>query len=209
MRVLIAEQRELLRAGFMAVIAAARPDWELAQAHSLTNARQCLQASDFTVMLIGVELFECGDPRELLSFRSCYPELKIIVCSADPDSDTILACFAVGAHGFFAGSAEADLLRAIHRVMSDPGATPAVAADPDLAPPARLHPGLAGGPAVHLTGRQSDVLNLLGKGRSTKEIARTLGLSVGTIKVHLASTYRVLGARNRVEAAVRAHAILQ
>jgi DNA-binding NarL/FixJ family response regulator len=58
--------------------------------------------------------------------------------------------------------------------------------------------------AICLTGRQSEVLSLLGEGRSTKEIARSLGLSVGTIKVHLSSIFRALGARNRVEAAIKA-----
>jgi DNA-binding NarL/FixJ family response regulator len=66
------------------------------------------------------------------------------------------------------------------------------------------HQPRIGRPPQRLTGRQYDVLRHLERGRSTKEIARRLGLSVGTIKVHLASIYRTLGARNRVEAAMKA-----
>ncbi len=55
-----------------------------------------------------------------------------------------------------------------------------------------------------LTARQTDVLGLLREGRSTKEIARRLGLAVPTVKTHLAALYRQLGARNRVEAVMKA-----
>jgi two-component system nitrate/nitrite response regulator NarL len=57
---------------------------------------------------------------------------------------------------------------------------------------------------INLTARQFDVLRLLAKGQSNKVIARDLGLSVSTVKVHLNTVFRALGARNRVEAVVRA-----
>jgi DNA-binding NarL/FixJ family response regulator len=52
----------------------------------------------------------------------------------------------------------------------------------------------------HLTDRQAEVFRLLSEGCATKTIARRMGLAVGTVKVHLAAIYRVLGAHNRVEA---------
>jgi PAS domain S-box-containing protein len=64
--------------------------------------------------------------------------------------------------------------------------------------PAEAVSGLAG-----LTARQREVLCLLATGRSIKEIARKLGLGIGTVKAHLAQAYRVLGARNRTEALIR------
>jgi DNA-binding NarL/FixJ family response regulator len=57
---------------------------------------------------------------------------------------------------------------------------------------------------VHLTDRQVEVFNLLSEGCATKTIARRLGLAVGTVKVHLAAIYRILGAHNRVEAIAKA-----
>ena len=55
-----------------------------------------------------------------------------------------------------------------------------------------------------LTPRQKDVLRLLAKGKSNKEIARELDLAEGTVKIHLAAVLRFLKARNRTEAAVLA-----
>ena len=54
-----------------------------------------------------------------------------------------------------------------------------------------------------LSARQADVMRLLSAGKSVKEIARQLGLSPGTVKVHLARAYAVLGVHNRVDAVVK------
>lgn len=84
--------------------------------------------------------------------------------------------------------------------------------------PAAIRPNLFDGADTHpmrppapqpeaqtpLTARQHDVLRLLREGRSTKEIARRLNLAVPTVKTHLAALYRQLGARNRVEAVMKA-----
>jgi DNA-binding NarL/FixJ family response regulator len=61
---------------------------------------------------------------------------------------------------------------------------------------------------ARLTPRQRDVLELLVKGQSNKEIARTLDLGEGTVKIHLAALFRNLGVRNRATAAVAGAQIL-
>ena len=55
---------------------------------------------------------------------------------------------------------------------------------------------------ARLTPRQDDVLNLLMQGKSNKEIARAMDRGEGTVKVHMAALFRVLGVRSRVAAAV-------
>ena len=54
-----------------------------------------------------------------------------------------------------------------------------------------------------LTLRQKEVLNELLKGQASKEIARTLDIAEGTVKIHLAAIYRALGVRTRAEAIAR------
>ena len=56
------------------------------------------------------------------------------------------------------------------------------------------------GEAAMLTERQRDVLRLLARGLPNKLIARDLGLTEGTVKVHLLAIFRALGARNRTDA---------
>ncbi|HEY1936051.1 MAG TPA: EAL domain-containing protein [Acetobacteraceae bacterium] len=57
---------------------------------------------------------------------------------------------------------------------------------------------------ARLSPRQLEVMQVLSQGCSAKEIARRLGISIGTVKVHLSLAYSVLGARNRIEAVMRA-----
>ena len=53
-----------------------------------------------------------------------------------------------------------------------------------------------------LTPRQREVLQELGKGRSNQEIARVLGISIATVKLHVNAILQALGVRNRTEAAI-------
>ncbi|MGZ8371988.1 MAG: LuxR C-terminal-related transcriptional regulator [Rhodoplanes sp.] len=59
-----------------------------------------------------------------------------------------------------------------------------------------------------ITRRQRDVLALLARGMSNKEIARALGISEATTKIHAAALLRILGVRNRTEAALRASLLI-
>ncbi|HZM89100.1 MAG TPA: LuxR C-terminal-related transcriptional regulator, partial [Blastocatellia bacterium] len=56
--------------------------------------------------------------------------------------------------------------------------------------------------ANKLTPRQRAILPLIAQGMSNKEIARALKIAVGTTKIHASSLLRILGVRNRTEAAV-------
>jgi PAS domain S-box-containing protein len=55
-------------------------------------------------------------------------------------------------------------------------------------------------PHVHLTPRQAEVLHMLDQGRSTRQIAQELHLSVETVRNHIRSVLRVLGVHSRLEA---------
>jgi DNA-binding NarL/FixJ family response regulator len=71
-------------------------------------------------------------------------------------------------------------------------------------PPANVN----GAPASGLTGRQTDVVRLLARGLSNKAIARELGVSEGTVKVHLLAVFRALDVRNRTAAVLAAQRFL-
>jgi DNA-binding NarL/FixJ family response regulator len=73
-------------------------------------------------------------------------------------------------------------------VMSDAGAGFAAAAEPDAL----------------LTPRELEVLGAIGEGHTNKAIARKLGISLHTVKFHVESLFRKLGARTRTEALAKA-----
>lgn len=60
-----------------------------------------------------------------------------------------------------------------------------------------------------LTERQVEVLQLLSQGKPNKLIGRSLGISEGTVKIHLAAIFRALNVRNRTEAVVAAQSLTE
>jgi DNA-binding NarL/FixJ family response regulator len=122
----------------------------------------------------------------------------------------MLDCLGAGVHGYVPKSFATDqIVKAIEVILGGGVYVPSEIANLNGGetmngsggkdkPHASLPPTV---PALaRFTKRQLDVLQLLGQGRSTKEIARALELSEGTVKVHLAAIYRGLNARNRTEA---------
>lgn len=55
---------------------------------------------------------------------------------------------------------------------------------------------------THLTPRQRDVTTEMCKGKSNKEIARTLGMAEATVKLHLTEIFKTLGVKNRARAII-------
>jgi PAS domain S-box-containing protein len=60
-------------------------------------------------------------------------------------------------------------------------------------------------PELHLTPRQSEVLALLERGRTTRQIAEELHLSIDTVRNHVKALLRAMGAHSRLEAVALAH----
>jgi DNA-binding NarL/FixJ family response regulator len=106
-------------------------------------------------------------------------------------------------------------LREAHAIAARLGASPllreiellAQRARLDLAPPQAAFPEAERGPEeiLGLTPREAEVLNLVARGYTNREIAATLVISVKTASVHVSHILRKLGAPNRLEAAAIAH----
>jgi len=123
----------------------------------------------------------------------------------------MLDCLAAGVHGYVLKSVAPDtIVHAIQEVLLGqiylpPQIADVASAANDAGKPLPRQRADAQPPdPAQFTKRQRDVLQQLGLGRSTKEIARALGLGEGTVKVHLAAIYRALNARNRTEAVLLA-----
>ena len=112
---------------------------------------------------------------------------------------------ATGVSGFIPKTESRDVVLQAIRLVQAGGVyvPPRVLFDHGGAAPAPSVHGSNGGDAA-LTPRQLDVLGCLLQGRPNKLIARDLGLTEGTVKIHIAAILRSLGASNRTEAVVRA-----
>jgi len=156
----------------------------------------------------GAELVVVGNPADMpraellgrFRERGVSPRSLVLLPQADPDE--LGALVALEVNGLLLRSADLDVLtRAIGQIMAGERVVDPVllATMTDGAPPAGDDAG-----ALVLTARERDVLALLAEGRSNREIASALFVSLPTVKTHLAHIYSKLDARNRNEALGRA-----
>lgn len=131
--------------------------------------------------------------------------LPVVVISGSDDTDDALQALSAGAMGYVPERSDLDtLVQALHLVLAGGTYVPplkpraedvAAATAPAAAPP----PDWA---SLPLTPRQKHVLNLLTQGLSNKLIARELGVSVDTVKDHVAAVLKALGVASRTQAVV-------
>jgi DNA-binding NarL/FixJ family response regulator len=203
--VLVADRATLFRHGLIGLLKERRPGWSCAEAGALDELQAHLRAEPVDLVLLDLPLAGMPGAADLRRLREVFPNQKIVVLADGDDRATILECLAAGANGYVLKSSTMNqLLRAIETVLSGGVFAPAALAGVPQSLPCVARQPEARTLMVHLTDRQIEVFNLLSEGCATKTIARRMGLAVGTVKVHLAAIYRVLGAHNRVEAIAKA-----
>jgi DNA-binding NarL/FixJ family response regulator len=208
-RVLVADDQELVRTG-LSMILDAQPDIEVvAQAAdgraAVTLARHLLP----DVCLLDIRMPELNGieaTRQLAGPGVADPLAVVVITTFDLD-EYVHDALKAGARGFLLKDAGPELLvQAVHAAANgDALIAPSVtarllAAFADTSRSARPHQ-----PVEPLTDREEEVLVTVARGRTNAEIADELHISLSTVKTHLASLMTKLGARNRVEIAMWAH----
>lgn len=136
-------------------------------------------------------------PVSLPELRRRYPKSSIILVSMVDDEETISLAMRSGGDGFIHKAARRErCIDAIDRVLKGEYVieqdAQAGSADP------------LGGDAITLTARQRDVLELLAKGTPNKLMARDLGISHLTVRLHVSALLRIFGVTRRAEVAPKA-----
>jgi DNA-binding NarL/FixJ family response regulator len=208
-RVLVADDQDIVRAG-LTLLLDAQPGIEVVGvaadgAHAVSLARElrpdvCL----FDIRMPHLDGIEAT--RQLAGPEVTDPLAVVVITTFDLD-EHVHAALKAGARGFLLKDAGPELLtQAIHAAArGDALIAPSVtvrllrsfaAAQVAQAPPQPVEP---------LTAREEEILLAVARGRTNREIADELYISVSTVKTHLAALSRKLGARNRVEVAMWAY----
>jgi DNA-binding NarL/FixJ family response regulator len=208
LRVLVADDQELVRAGFRLILEAAgfAVVGEAADGAAAV-ALAAAESPDVVLMDIRMPVMDgLAATRQLTAPGPGAP--KVVILTTFDLDDYVYEALRSGASGFLLKDApRADLISAV-RV--------AAAGDALLAPSVtrRLIEAFAARPAAtspapsrlaSLTPRERDILLLLARGRSNSEIAGTLVVSEATVKTHVAHLLAKLGLRDRVQAVILAY----
>jgi len=211
MKVLLVAEETLVRRALAGVVAACVEGAEVTHAGRAEEATEILRNSPYDVALADIGAPN-GDGIELLrEMRSAWPDMPVILLSADDDGEAVRAALTAGAAGYvLKDSAPEDLATAVRVARSGSGNMISPRAARNLSGSeerrASARPTQAA-QAAGLTRREIDVLGLLAAGATNRQISRHLFLSEKTVKAHLASAFRKLVVENRTQAAVAAVAI--
>ena len=210
--ILIADDHDLFRRGLRYALMDTMPDVRVSEADSLDRALEILaEFKDIALASFDLRMPGMREGKALPNVRRLYPILPIAVLSGREGRRVILEAPEFGASGFIPKTLPAeDLVTAMCDIMDGriyvPPNITAIGSDKEPEPEQIIAFGqtLRQFDPAGLTPRQRDVFDLLLAGKSTKEMARTLDIAEGTVKIYLAAIFRLLEARNRLEAVTKA-----
>ncbi len=204
LRVMVVDDHEVVRLGMRAALEI-EPD--IAVVGEATNGAEALAKVPVLgpdVILMDVRMEKLGGIEACREITGQYPDVRVLMLTSFDDDDAIAASLLAGARGYLLKNvSRADLLRAVRQVSAG-----AVLLDADtIGRGKRRLDALAGrptGPEDTLTEREREVLALVAKGYTNRQIAEALSLSEKTARNHLSHILEKLGLSRRSEAAVYA-----
>ena len=214
LRILVADDHALFRAGLRHLLKDSSGEPEIVEARDFQEAAQCLsQAGDFDLLLLDLNMPGMEGFAGVRQLCAQAPDVPIVVVSVRDEAQDVRRALDAGAMGYIPKSSTPEVMVSALRLV--------------LAGGIYLPPNLLVGPTSELasdgsdqgdpqsdllkrlTLRQRDVLALLAKGKSNKEIAEVLGLAPGTVKIHVSRILRAFGVQNRTQAVITAAAVMK
>lgn len=201
MKILIGDDHLLFREGLCRLLTQLDADAEFFEAGTYDEVLAlCRGDQDFDLILMDLQM--PGWPGFVGIQQICDVQAgtPVVIVSASESQSDVRAALDAGASGYIPKSSSVKImLSALNLVFSGGIYVPPAAIQTEThgGVPAAGQPG---SPA--LTQRQRDVLRCLREGKSNKQIAYELGLSEGTVKIHVTAVMRSLGVRNRTQAVI-------
>jgi DNA-binding NarL/FixJ family response regulator len=199
---LLVDDHPLIRQALRNVLRAAQSRLTITEAETLASARAILATNPgIDLILLDMQLPDCDGFEGLLSLRSDYPRIPVVIVSANLDDGVAGRALAFGAAGYIPKSSTcSDIDRAVKAALSGQFWSPL--------------PGTPTTNSTHidliksLSPAQLRILMSLNRGMSNKQIAHKMNLTEGTVKGYTTALYRKLGVSSRTQAVILAHEVL-
>jgi len=195
LRILIVDDHPTFRMGLAALVNS-QPDMVVqAEVDTGEEAIAHYRREPADVVLMDLRLPGIGGVEATLSLLNRHPDAKVVVLTTYDTDEDIYRAIQSGAKSYLLKDmSTAEIIGTIRAVHEGTADLPTIVAE-------RLSERLQ---RQALTNREREVLLLLVKGRSNKEIAAALGISDETAKSHLKTLFTKLGVRDRTDAAISA-----
>ena len=199
-RVMIVDDHAIVRQGLRAIIRVT-PDLELAaEAGGGREAIELAAAQRPDVILMDLVMPETDGVAAIAAIKRTQSGVRVIALTTFADADLVLGAVQAGADGYLLKDVDVqELARAIRTVNGG---------QPYLHPEATRHLLQATArpeqPAERLTSREQEVLALVARGQTNRQIADALQISEKTVSVHVSNLLSKLGMASRTQAALYA-----
>ena len=202
-RILIVDDHPLFREALRHALGTAKSRLEISEADSLNSLTAKLADDDFCdLVLLDLRMPGVQGLSGLIYLRSQYPNIPVVIISANEEAGIVQKSLNLGASGFIPkSSGTAVIIEAVEAVLAGGVWTPAwangqVPVDPEIAAIARR--------VASLTAQQIRVLMMLQEGLLNKQIAHALDVSEATVKAHVSAILLKLGVASRTQAVIAA-----
>jgi DNA-binding NarL/FixJ family response regulator len=198
-RVLLVDDEELVRFGLRTVLEAAGDFEVVGEAGDGEEALRLARETGPNVVLMDLMMPVMDGIEATRAIKSTMPDVEVVALTSVLEDASVADAVKAGAIGYLLKGTDAGELRRAIRAAAEGRVhlAPEAAARlmREVRAPDRPEP---------LTGRESEVLRLLARGRANKQISAELFIEEKTVKAHVSSILRKLGVRSRTQAALHA-----
>lgn len=194
--ILIADEQPLVREGLAGILLRCDSTFRFVSVPHFSAVLTALAADeDIALAVVELDLPGLNFVEGIRKLRVHFPGVRVVALSATLEREQVVECLRAGVHGYIAKSMPfADIVEAVASVRQGRIFVPNIVGEEERRPSAPKKQ------EVSLSDRQREVLRRIAAGRSNKEIARELGITEGTVKVHVNAIFRALNVHNRIGA---------
>jgi DNA-binding NarL/FixJ family response regulator len=196
LRILLADDHALVRAGIRSLLEDMPGVEVIAEAGDGLEAVRLVEEQQPDLVLMDVAMKNVNGLEATAQIRKQYPAVRVLILSMYTNEDYVVQALRAGASGYLVkDSAPLELELAINAVkVGDTYLSPPVSRQ--MVESYMLRIGSDSSPLDALTSRQREILQLIAEGRSTKEMAYLLNVSIKTVETHRAQIMQRLNVRD-------------
>lgn len=218
-RLLIAEDHALVREGYRAMLASAEDLEVVGEAENGRMALEMCRSLAPNLVMMDVRMPEMDGLEATKRIKEAQPEVSVLMVTTHQDPDYLLDAIRSGAAGYILKeSSKPELLDAVRRILSGENALnqelavkliARISAEPGRGRERTSEPtgerlGVPEPLAGILSDRETEALRLIASGKTNRQIAKELMVSLSTVKTYVQRIIKKLGVSDRTQASVKA-----